>query len=69
VAAADRLTPASMVRRVARRYGAPCYEYARLGHMIPLEPEWPLVGGDVAGWLLADTEARADSSSVQLLHT
>jgi pimeloyl-ACP methyl ester carboxylesterase len=64
----DRLTPASMVRWVARRYSAPCYEYARLGHMIPLEPEWPLVGGDVAGWLLADTEAPADASSVRLLH-
>jgi pimeloyl-ACP methyl ester carboxylesterase len=58
-AGADRLTPARMVRRIARRYGAVCYEYAALGHMAPLEPDWRLVAADVATWLRALDRERA----------
>jgi pimeloyl-ACP methyl ester carboxylesterase len=61
----DRITPPSVVRRVARRYGATLYEYADLGHMLPLEPRWPEVALDVAAWLAAlREEPRHDMSGV-----
>jgi pimeloyl-ACP methyl ester carboxylesterase len=64
-AARDRITPPSVVRRVARRYGATLYEYADLGHMVPLEPRWQEVARDVAAWLAAATEgAHHDMSDV-----
>ncbi len=47
----DRITPPSVVRRVARRYGATLYEYPGIGHMVPLEPRWRAVALDVAAWL------------------
>jgi pimeloyl-ACP methyl ester carboxylesterase len=58
-AAADRLTPCRMVRRIARRYGAACYEYEGLGHMVPLERQWRLVAADLAAWLESVGRQRA----------
>jgi non-heme chloroperoxidase len=57
-AGADRLTPPGMVRRIARRYGATCYEYARLGHMVPLERGWSRVAAGVCAWLERIPRAR-----------
>jgi pimeloyl-ACP methyl ester carboxylesterase len=64
----DRITPPSVVRRVASRYGATLYEYAGFGHMVPLEPRWLEVAVDVAAWLDAlepeTEEGRHDVSRV-----
>jgi pimeloyl-ACP methyl ester carboxylesterase len=59
----DRLTPSSVVRRVARRYSATLYEYHGLGHMVPLEPRWQDVAGDVAAWLAAHESDRQPFAS------
>jgi pimeloyl-ACP methyl ester carboxylesterase len=59
----DRITPPSVVRRVARRYRATLYEYADLGHMVPLEPRWEDVAGDVAAWLAARESDRQPFAS------
>jgi pimeloyl-ACP methyl ester carboxylesterase len=73
-AGGDRLTPPGMVRRVARRYGAELREYAWLGHMLPLEAQWPRLAGDIAAWLegapgadlhaLLEAEGLADQQAV-----
>lgn len=47
----DRITPAPMVRRVARRYGATLREYPGFAHMLLMEPGWERIAGDIAAWL------------------
>jgi alpha-beta hydrolase superfamily lysophospholipase len=47
----DRITPAKMVRRVARRYGATLREYPGFAHMLLMEPGWERIAGDIADWL------------------
>lgn len=49
--AEDRLTPAGMVRKIARKYGADLLEYPSLAHMMALEPGWEKVARDVADWI------------------
>ncbi len=61
-AARDRITPPSVVRRVAARYGATFYEYPGFGHMVPLEPRWQDVAVDVAAWLDAVPGLGADAA-------
>ena len=62
-AARDRITPPSVVRRVARRYGAVLYEYPGLGHLLPVEPRWRDVALDVSAWLDAQMEGHHDGVS------
>lgn len=55
-AADDRITPARLVRKVARRLRAGCREceyreYERHAHMIVFEPGWERVAGEVAEWV------------------
>jgi alpha-beta hydrolase superfamily lysophospholipase len=50
-ASQDRITPAKVVRKVARRYGAELREYPGFAHMIIMEPGWETVAVDVADWL------------------
>jgi alpha-beta hydrolase superfamily lysophospholipase len=52
----DRITPAKMVRKIARKYGARLRVYEGHAHMVTLEPGWESIAGDVAAWL--DKEAR-----------
>lgn len=52
----DRITPAKLVRRVARRLRAGCREceyreYEGHAHMIVFEPGWERVAGEVAEWV------------------
>lgn len=47
----DRITPAPMVRRVARRYGATLREYPGFAHMLLMEPGWERIAGDIVTWL------------------
>lgn len=47
----DRITPAPMVRRVARRYGATLRECPGFAHMLLMEPGWERIAGDIADWL------------------
>lgn len=49
----DRITPASVVRRVARKYQtvATYREFARHAHWILAEPGWEEIAQCVAGWL------------------
>jgi pimeloyl-ACP methyl ester carboxylesterase len=66
----DRITPPSVVRRVARRYGATLFEYPGFGHMVPLEPRWRQVAVDVATWLamLAEGDGHGMSRVAHELH-
>ncbi len=47
----DRFIPHGIVERVARRYSAPLQTLAGHGHMITVEPGWPVVADVVARWL------------------
>ena len=53
----DRITPAKMVRRVARRYGATLREYPGFAHMLLMEPGWERIAGDIADWLETATRS------------
>ena len=52
----DRITPARMVRKIARKYRAELRVYDGHAHMLLLEPGWELIAGEVATWL--DKEVR-----------
>jgi len=52
----DRITPAKMVEKVARKYQAELRVYDGHAHMVLLEPGWELIAGEVASWL--DKEVR-----------
>jgi len=59
-AAQDRITPASCVRRVARKYRAVATyrEFAGHAHWVLGEPQWEEVAGYVAGWLERQESVR-----------
>ena len=52
----DRITPAKMQRKIARKYGAELRVYEGHAHMVMQEPGWEAIASDVAAWL--DKEAR-----------
>lgn len=47
----DRFIPASIVARIARRYGAPVETLPNHGHMIILEPDWERLADRILAWL------------------
>jgi pimeloyl-ACP methyl ester carboxylesterase len=47
----DRITPASVVRRVGEKYGAQYKEFPGHAHWVLGEPGWEEVAGFAAGWL------------------
>ncbi len=49
--AEDRITPASVVRQVAKKYGAEYKEFPGHAHWIAGEPGWEEVADYVAAWL------------------
>lgn len=49
--AEDKYIPPRIVRRVARRYGAPFREYFGHGHMMPVEPSWETPLREIEHWL------------------
>lgn len=63
----DRITPARVVRKVARRYG-PQTDYKEFpdhAHWLMAEPGWEQVANHVADWLgrLRATESEAIAAS------
>lgn len=57
----DRITPASVVRKVAHKYGAVSTykEFPDHAHWVVAEPGWEDVAGYVAGWLEEVLESEA----------
>ena len=47
----DRITPAALQRRIARRYGSEYQEAAGHGHMLMLEDGWEQPFKDVLAWM------------------
>ncbi len=47
----DRITPAKLLRRVARKYDAELRVYEDHAHMLLMETGWETIAGDVAAWL------------------
>ncbi|MBU1235576.1 MAG: alpha/beta hydrolase [Gammaproteobacteria bacterium] len=47
----DRITPASIVRKVARKYHADYKEFPGHAHWVLAEPGWEEIAGYVADWL------------------
>ncbi|MHB1005665.1 MAG: alpha/beta hydrolase [Chloroflexota bacterium] len=47
----DRLTPLTVVRSIARKYGATLREHPGHAHMLNIEPGWEAVAENVAEWL------------------
>ncbi len=55
----DRITPAKMVRKIARKYGAELRVYDGHAHMVLLEPGWEVIAREVATWLDAQHLSQA----------
>ncbi|HET7456872.1 MAG TPA: alpha/beta fold hydrolase [Gemmatimonadaceae bacterium] len=50
-AADDRLVPARVARRLAKKYDAPYREFADHGHFLVYEPNWEGPATEIAHWL------------------
>ena len=61
-ASEDRLIPPSVVRKIARKYGADYRQYPRHGHYLIREPGWHRIAADVAEWLRSLLEGRPTES-------
>ena len=60
----DRFVVARIARRLARKYGAPFWEYAGHAHFPQYEPGWESMAGDIAHWLqnVVPSEVHVDAS-------
>jgi pimeloyl-ACP methyl ester carboxylesterase len=47
----DRFIAPRVARQLAKKYGAPCWQYPRNGHFLPMEPGWERIAGDVESWI------------------
>ena len=47
----DRFVAPRVARQLARKYGAPCWQYPRHGHFLPMEPGWEVIAADVECWI------------------
>jgi pimeloyl-ACP methyl ester carboxylesterase len=47
----DRLVPASVHRKTARKFGSTYREYAGHGHYLMREPGWEVIADDAASWI------------------
>ena len=54
----DRITPAALQRRIARRYGSEYQEAAGHGHMLMLEDSWEQPFKDVLAWMARAIDDR-----------
>ncbi|HEV3350748.1 MAG TPA: alpha/beta fold hydrolase [Methylomirabilota bacterium] len=54
----DRITPAALQRRIARRYGSEYQEAAGHGHMLMLEDGWEQPFKDVLAWMARAIDDR-----------
>ena len=48
---ADRFIAPAVLRRIARKYGAPCWQYPENGHFLPMEPGWDRIADDIESWI------------------
>jgi pimeloyl-ACP methyl ester carboxylesterase len=48
---ADRFIAPAVLRKIARKYGAPCWQYPENGHFLPMEPGWDRIADDVESWI------------------
>ena len=47
----DRFVAPRVARALAKKYGAPCWQYPRHGHFLPMEPGWDVIASDVESWI------------------
>ena len=47
----DRFVAPRVARALATKYGAPCWQYPRHGHFLPMEPGWDAIATDVESWI------------------
>ena len=56
----DRFVAPRVARQLAVKYGAPCWQYPRNAHFLPMEPGWERIAADVESWI----RRRLDQSSL-----
>jgi len=47
----DRFIAPAVSRKVAGKYGAPCWQYSANGHFLPMEPGWDAIADDIESWI------------------
>ena len=47
----DRFVAPRVARQLAVKYGAPCWQYPRNAHFLPMEPGWERIAADVESWI------------------
>jgi non-heme chloroperoxidase len=47
----DRFIAPRVARQLAVKYGAPCWQYPRNAHFLPMEPGWERIAVDVESWI------------------
>ena len=47
----DRFIAPRVARRIAVKYGAPCWQYPNNAHFLPMEPGWERIADDVESWI------------------
>jgi pimeloyl-ACP methyl ester carboxylesterase len=47
----DRFIAPAVVRKIAAKYGAPCWHYPSNAHFLPWEPGWDVILDDVESWI------------------
>ena len=52
----DRFIAPAITRRVALKYGAPCWQYPENAHFLPMEPGWDRILDDVESWIRRRTD-------------
>ncbi len=55
----DRFVAPRVARALATKYGAPCWQYPRHGHFLPMEPGWERIAGDVESWIARQLDASS----------
>ena len=55
----DRFVAPRVARALAKKYGAPCWQYPRHGHFLPMEPGWEVIAADVEGWIARQLDGEA----------
>ena len=56
----DRFVAPRVARQLAVKYSAPCWQYPRNAHFLPMEPGWERIAADVESWI----SRRLDQSSL-----
>ena len=58
----DRFVAPRVARALARKYGAPCWQYPRHGHFLPMEPGWEVIADDVESWIARRLDEASPTS-------